>query len=105
MVMLRPAVNDAKGLSIKTVNLVVLIDSNHCCSECSTPSNSINPEFLKETTLQYNMKYILATSLLLTACSSHPTLRRDVQPAVNITDADILQYALTLEHLGKSKHS
>lgn len=48
-----------------------------------------------------SMKNLLATSLLLAGCSSHPTLPRQVQPAVNITDVDILQYALTLEHLGK----
>ena len=104
VVVLRPAEDDAKDLSIKTVNVVVLVDNNHCWFECPTPSTTINSNIIKEIGLLYNMKYMLATSLLLAVCSSHPTLRRDVQPTVNITDADILQYALTLEHLGTSEY-
>ena len=48
------------------------------------------------------MKLFLATSALLAACAAHPTRRTEAQPAVNITDVDILNYALTLEHLGKT---
>ncbi|KAF2449136.1 hypothetical protein P171DRAFT_506620 [Karstenula rhodostoma CBS 690.94] len=46
------------------------------------------------------MKFTFAASALLATCSAHPT-KRTTQAAStpNITDVDILQYALTLEHL------
>ena len=47
------------------------------------------------------MQLILA-SALLALCSAAPTRRQEAPSTPAITDVDILQYALTLEHLGKS---
>ncbi|KAJ4295537.1 hypothetical protein N0V90_007550 [Kalmusia sp. IMI 367209] len=45
------------------------------------------------------MKFLVTVSALLATCSAHPTRRAEAPSAPNITDVDILQYALTLEHL------
>jgi hypothetical protein len=48
------------------------------------------------------MKVLIAASALLATCSAHPTKRTtEMSSTPNITDVDILNYALTLEHLGK----
>ena len=48
------------------------------------------------------MKFLTAISLLLAVTPSltHPTHYHKPAPNITITDIDILQYALTLEHLG-----
>jgi len=47
------------------------------------------------------MKFLITASALLATSFAHPTRRAEVQVQAppNITDVDILQYALTLEHL------
>lgn len=49
------------------------------------------------------MKFSTASSIVLataSTCLAHPTRRHEEAAAPKITDVDILQYALTLEHLG-----
>lgn len=95
--------NDSEDLNVT----ILVVEAEHKRIGCDTLILDIALAALidKDVTFAFkpllsNMK-LLALSLLLVECLAHPTRRQDTSATTpNITDVDILQYALTLEHLG-----